>query len=111
MQDPAFFEYVRGSSDVVPEGHTKAGMDLYRHLTYLGAHQMLEDCFPQIREALSDEDWAELMRDFIKTTRWTSNFYGDLENDFTNYLAAAAVSGSDVCDSGAVEGDVRDSAA
>lgn len=98
--DPQFWDYVRGITDEVPAGYTKAGCDLYRHLTYLGAHQMLESCFPEIREGLAAEDWEAMIRHFVATTRWSSNYYGDMENEFLQYLSAAHLHGSDVSDPG-----------
>lgn len=88
MQDEAFFAYVRGITDEVPEGHTKAGCDLYRHLVYLGVDQMLSDTHAHVREGLNSELWEQLLRHFIATTRWSSNFYGDLEDEFNLFLAA-----------------------
>ena len=35
MPAPAFYDYVRGLTDEVPEGYTLAGMRAYRHLVYL----------------------------------------------------------------------------
>ena len=48
----AFFDFVRGRSDVVPAGYAEAGMRAYRHLVWLGACQMVDASFPQLREQL-----------------------------------------------------------
>lgn len=97
MQSAQFFEYVRGISDEVPDGHNKAGCDLYRHLVYLGVEQMLADTHESVKDALAEEDWEALIRYFIKRARWSSNFYGDLDDEFDSFLAAEVVSGGDVC--------------
>ena len=36
-----FFDYVRGASDVIPEGYAEAGLRAYRHLVFLGVSQLL----------------------------------------------------------------------
>jgi hypothetical protein len=81
-----FWDYVRGVSDDLPEGCSQKGMDLYRHLTYLGAHQQLSLNFHDIFKQLGDENWEKLMRDFIANSRWSSHFYADLKHDFLRYL-------------------------
>lgn len=99
----AFFDYVRGRSDEVPAGYSLQGMRVYRHLVLLGARQMVESCFPLLREQMceqigkesgeengkemGEQVWNELLTDFVRQSAWTSNFYGDLENEFQEYLA------------------------
>lgn len=82
----AFYDYVRGVTDEVPAGYELAGMKVYRFLVYLGASQMIESCFPILKEQLSDENWRNLIEDFIRQSAWTSHFYGDLEHEFRLYL-------------------------
>lgn len=83
----AFYDYVRGATEVVPDGYTLAGMRVYRYLVYLGASQMIDACFPNLREQLGEDDWRTLIEDFVRQSAWTSNFYGDLEYEFRLYLA------------------------
>lgn len=82
----AFHDYVRGVTDVVPAGYSEAGMRLYRHLVYLGASQLLEAHFPQVRTALGADGWRTLLQAFIRESRWDSPIYGDLSNDFLAFL-------------------------
>ncbi|MFB0949186.1 MAG: putative DNA-binding domain-containing protein [Burkholderiaceae bacterium] len=82
----AFYDYVRGVSDDVPTGYELQGMKVYRYLVYLGASQMVEACFPNVKEQLSEEDWQALIEDFVRQSTWTSHFYGDLEHEFRLYL-------------------------
>ena len=82
----AFYDYVRGVSDVVPSGYELRGMRLYRHHVFLGVSQMLAQTYPALHSELSSDDWALLLRDFIAKTRWTSNFYADLDVQFKAYL-------------------------
>ena len=86
----AFFDYIRNLSDQVPEGYTQDGMNLYRYLVYLGASQMIASCFPELKQKLSDDDWDWLINRFIQQSAWTSNFYGDLENEFAHFIRAQA---------------------
>jgi len=83
---PAFHDYVRGLTEVVPEGYAEPGMRLYRHLVYLGASQLLEAEFPALRDTLNDADWRELIEAFVRTSRWDSHFYGDLQDEFLAFL-------------------------
>lgn len=85
-----FFDHVRGLSDDVPEGYTCQGLQVYRHLVRLGASQMVEACFPDLRAQLGDAAWALLIADFVQQSQWTSPFYGDLEHAFQTYLARTA---------------------
>ena len=83
----AFYDYVRRRTDVVPEGYTLKGLEVYRYLVFLGASQMVEACFPQIKQALSSQAWETMIVDFVKQSNWSSNFYADLEDEFLAYLA------------------------
>lgn len=83
----AFYDYVRGCSDEIPAGHTEAGMRAYRHLVYLGAAQMVEAHFPAVRQELGEDAWRTLIEGFVRQSRWSSNFYGDLKDEFLAYLA------------------------
>jgi hypothetical protein len=82
----AFFDYVRGVSEVVPAGYDLRGMKVYRHHVFLGVSQLLEGAYPELRAELSTDDWAVLLRDFIVKTRWSSNFYADLDVQFKLYV-------------------------
>jgi len=83
----AFFDYVRGRTDLVPTGYTEAGMRVYRHLVYLGASQMVEAHFPQIRTELGEDAWRYLIEGFVRQSSWTSHYYGDLKDEFIDFLA------------------------
>lgn len=83
----AFYDYVRGRSDVVPEGHDERGLRAYRHLVWLGASQMIESHFPEVRQELGDDAWRALIEAFVRQSSWTSHYYGDLKDDFLAFLA------------------------
>ena len=82
-----FYDYVRGRSDTVPHGYAEAGMRVYRHLVYLGASQMVEAHYPEVKLELGDEAWRTLIEAFVRQSQWTSNFYGDLQHEFLTFLA------------------------
>lgn len=82
----SFFDYVRGLTDVIPVGYSHQGMAVYRHHVYLAASQMIEVTYPELKAALSDDDWRILMQDFIAQTRWGSHFYAELTDNFESYL-------------------------
>lgn len=83
-----FYDYVRGRSDAVPPGYSEPGLRAYRHLVFLGVSQLLAAHFQPLRERLSDEEWRFLLANFIRTSAWESNFYGDLADEFVTYLAS-----------------------
>ena len=83
----AFYDYVRGRSDAVPPGYTKAGLNAYRHLVYLGASQMVEAHFPELRTQLGEADWRTLIEGFVRQSAWDSPFYEDLKDEFTAFVA------------------------
>ena len=62
-------------------------MRAYRHLVYLGASQMIEAHFPDVRQELGEDGWRTLIEDFVRQAAWTSPFYGDLKDEFIAYLA------------------------
>jgi hypothetical protein len=83
----AFYAYVRGQTDVVPAGYSEAGLRVYRYLVYLGACQLIESHFPELRAGLAEADWRELIEAFVRQSQWTSHFYGDLKDEFLAFLA------------------------
>ena len=83
----AFYDYVRGRSDVVPPGYSEAGMRVYRHLVYLGAAQLIDAHFPQLKEELDEGAWRTLIEGFVRQSSWTSHYYGDLKDEFLAFLA------------------------
>jgi hypothetical protein len=83
----AFYDYVRGRSDALPPGYAEPGMQVYRHLVWLGASQTVESHFPDLRTQLGDEAWRALIAAFVRESEWTSPFLGDLKDDFLAFLA------------------------
>ena len=81
-----FHDYVRGISDTVPQGYSENGMRVYRYLVYLGAYQLLEADFPEVKQALGDDNWHTLIEAFVRQSRWTSHYYGDLSDEFLQFL-------------------------
>ncbi|MBQ0942918.1 putative DNA-binding domain-containing protein [Ideonella sp. 4Y16] len=83
----AFFDYVRGRSDTLPEGYDERGMRLYRHLVWLGASQTIEAHHPTLREQLGEEAWRGLIEAWVRESTWDSPFVNDLAEDFVAFLA------------------------
>lgn len=90
----AFYDFVRGRTDALPDGYEARGMQVYRHLVYLGASQMIEACYPQLKTDLGEEDWRMLIEDFVRQSAWGSHFYGDLDGEFKGYLDKVCQSAS-----------------
>lgn len=89
MPDAAFFDYVRGRTDAVPDGYREDGLRAYRHLVWLGASQMIDAEFPAVRPALGEDGWHELIAAFVRESAWESHFYEDLTDAFPAFLARA----------------------
>lgn len=87
----AFHDYVRGVTDTIPAGYSAAGMNVYRHLVFLGASQLLDAAFPSVRTTLGETAWCELMQAFIRQSRWDSHFYGDLKDEFVAFLERESI--------------------
>lgn len=83
----AFFDYVRGHTDVLPAGHDPRGMRAYRYLVWLGAAQMVQAHYPGVRERLGEAGWDTLISAFVRHSTWTSPFYGDLIDAFEAFIA------------------------
>lgn len=82
----AFYDYVRGRTDTVPQGYQENGMRVYRHLVYLGASQMVATCFPAVRTNLDEQDWRQMIEAFVRQSTWCSPYYGDLQHEFLAFL-------------------------
>lgn len=81
-----FYDYVRGRSDTVPPGYSEAGLRVYRHLVFLGASQMIDAHYPELRSQLGEAPYRTLVEDFVRQSAWTSPYYGDLKDEFIHYL-------------------------
>ncbi len=83
---PAFYDYVRGLSDTVPQGYSEHGLRVYRYLVYLGTDQLLAAYLPEVKQKLGEANWQHLLEAFIRQSRWTSPYYGDLRDEFLVFL-------------------------
>lgn len=81
-----FYDYVRGLSDTVPQGYSEHGLRVYRYLVYLGADQLLTAHYPNVKQQLGEDNWQHLLETFIRQSRWTSHYYGDLKDEFLDFL-------------------------
>ena len=77
--------------DRIAELDAEAGLRAYRYLVYLGASQMVQAHFPELRAQLGEEPWRTLIEGFVRQSAWRSHFYGDLRHEFLDYLARASV--------------------
>ncbi len=91
----AFYDYVRGRSDVVPSGHSERGLRAYRHLVWLGASQVVEAHHPALRSTLGEDAWRTLIAAFVRDSAWTSHYYADLVPAFEVYVAQLSQGESD----------------
>jgi len=82
----AMYDYIRGVTDQVPQGYSAKGLAVYRYLVRLGVTQMLESCYPTLRESLDEQDWDWLINQFVQQSAWTSHFYGDLDEEFREFV-------------------------
>lgn len=98
MED--FFAYVRGNSSVNNHGR---GADVYRFLVNLGVDDVIRSYYPQIVEGLGEEQFNELVNEFIRQSEWRSPYVNDLKEEFERFLGIESVSSSDVSNSGVGE--------
>jgi hypothetical protein len=82
----AFYDYVRGITEQIPDGYQEQGMRLYRHLVLLGVRQLLEAHYPTLPQQLGQEQWHLLLQTFVRESRWESPIYGDLQHEFMDFL-------------------------
>jgi hypothetical protein len=82
----AMYDYIRGLSDEIPHGYTAQGLAVYRYLVRLGVTQLIESSYPELREQLDDTDWDWLINQFVQQSAWTSHFYGDLDEEFREFI-------------------------
>lgn len=87
----ALYEYVRGRTEAIPPGYAEPGMRLYRHLVWLGASQLLEAHYPAVRDVFDEAGWQALVAEFVRESRWDSHFYGDMADEFLDFLHRKAV--------------------
>lgn len=83
----AFHDYVRGITDEIPAGYSENGMRVYRYLVFLGANQLLTAHFPEVRNTLGETEWTCLIETFVRQSQWTSHYYGDMRDEFLEFLA------------------------
>jgi hypothetical protein len=88
----AFFEYIRGNTDVIPAGYNKKGLDLYRRLVFIGVEQTLSLYYPKLKEGVSNDEWITTVEEFIKESRFESNFLASLADEFRLWLSTKTVS-------------------
>lgn len=83
----AFYDYVRGNAEAMPPGYGENGLRAYRHLVFIGASQLVEAHFPDLRPQMGETNWHALIAAFVRQSAWTSPYYGDLKNEFLDFIA------------------------
>ena len=82
-----FAAFIRDpDTNPAPDGVEPRRMALYAELFYNGFHSHLSLNFPVLRKCLSDEDWASLVRDFMRDHRCRTPLFMEIAQEFLAYL-------------------------
>jgi hypothetical protein len=70
----------------LPVGFAEQGAAIYVDLLYNKFNASLETCFPVARQLLGDDNWRQLVRDFIAEHDCQSPYYRQIPDEFIAYL-------------------------
>ncbi len=82
-----FAAHIRSpGSAPAPAGIEDRRMDIYRKLFFNNVRNLLSYNFPVLRKIYSNEDWAQLVRDFYIEHRARTPLFPELPREFLQYL-------------------------
>jgi hypothetical protein len=82
-----FAAHIRSPEQVsAPEGIEDRRMNIYRNLFFNNVRSLLAWNFPVLRKLHSDDDWAQLVRDFYIEHRARTPLFPELPREFLQYL-------------------------
>ena len=92
--EPAFMrrqhEFTRHLRDPArvpaPAGLSGPRLEVYSNAIFLNIERFMRDNFPRVREALSEEAWQSLIRDYIVRHRAQTPLFVELLDEFIAYL-------------------------
>lgn len=70
----------------LPIGFAQQGTALYADLLYNKFNDSLEICFPVTQAILGENNWRQLLKDFIAQHRCLSPYYRKIPDEFIEYL-------------------------
>ncbi|GAB3100226.1 DUF2063 domain-containing protein [Aestuariicella hydrocarbonica] len=82
-----FADYVRDpDASQAPENLEKRRLKIYCDLVYNNIESFLSSGFPVLRSIYEDQDWHELVRDFIRSHESHSPYFLEISQEFLAYL-------------------------
>ena len=69
-----------------PEGVEDRRLQIYRDLVFNNIEGFISSGFPILRSLYEEQDWLELVRDFIVTHRADSPYFLEISAEFVQYL-------------------------
>lgn len=83
----AFAAHIRDpDNNPAPDGIEDRRMKIYRDLFFNSIQALLAGNFPVLRAIYSDQQWAELVRDFYSEHRCQTPLFPELAKEFLRYL-------------------------
>jgi len=83
----AFAAWIRDPENApLPDGCDKRRMSVYRRLFFNNLRNLLGGMFPVIRKILSDDEWAVLIRRFLREYRARTPYFLRLPGEFLAFL-------------------------
>ncbi|OUS10157.1 hypothetical protein A9Q89_11645 [Gammaproteobacteria bacterium 53_120_T64] len=73
-----------------PEGIEDRRMAIYRELIYNNIESFLNSGFPVIRSLMTDSDWHQLVRGFVKDHRCHTPYFLEISQEFLLYLQSGS---------------------
>lgn len=83
----AFAAHIRDPENVpAPEGIEDRRMGVYRHLFFNNLKNLLGGMFPVIRKIHTDQQWDELIREFMQRHEAVTPYFLELPREFLEFL-------------------------
>ena len=83
----AFGRYLRDPHTMsIPPAIPAARASIYATLLFNNLRRFLDQCFPICREIISNEDWADLARNFFRDWRCQTPYFSEIPEEFVNFL-------------------------
>lgn len=82
-----FTRHLRDPARVAaPAGLPAARLAVYSNAVYLNIERFMRDNFPRVREALDEDAWHALVRDYLVRHRSDTPLFAELPDEFLAYL-------------------------
>lgn len=84
----SFAKYLRDPENTVPPGYADTrGLSVYQNAIITNTNTFLSNNFPKVREIIGADDWAAMVRDYVRRHRCETPLFVELPGEFLSYLA------------------------